>query len=33
VQLWGMGIVADIIAVNRKLLEDIQLRIKRVEYR
>jgi len=32
VQLWGMGIVADIIAVNRKLLEDIQLRVKRVEY-
>ncbi|MEO8353771.1 MAG: glycosyltransferase family 2 protein [Chthoniobacteraceae bacterium] len=33
VQMWGMGIVADLIAVNRKLLEDIQLRVKRVEYR
>jgi len=27
-----MGVVADIIAVNRKLLEDIQQRVKRVEY-
>jgi glycosyltransferase involved in cell wall biosynthesis len=33
VQLWIFGIVADIVAVNRKLLEDIQLRIKRMEYR
>jgi glycosyltransferase involved in cell wall biosynthesis len=33
VQLWCMGVVADLIAVNRKLLEDIQLRVKRVEYR
>jgi glycosyltransferase involved in cell wall biosynthesis len=33
VQLWIFGIVADIIAVNRKLLEDIQQRVKRVEYR
>lgn len=33
VQLWVFGVVADVIAVNRKLLEDIQLRIKRVEYR
>jgi glycosyltransferase involved in cell wall biosynthesis len=32
VQLWGMGAVADLIAVNRKLLEDIQQRVKRVEY-
>jgi len=32
VQLWSMGVVADIIAVNRKLLEDIQQRVKRVEY-
>jgi glycosyltransferase involved in cell wall biosynthesis len=32
VQLWGLGLVADIIAVNRKLLEEIQQRIKRVEY-
>jgi hypothetical protein len=33
VQLWIFGVVADVIAVNRKLLEDIQLRIKRIEYR
>ncbi len=33
VQLWIFGIMADIIAVNRKLLEDVQLRIKRLEYR
>lgn len=32
VQMWCMGVVADIIAVNRKLLEDIQQRVKRVEY-
>ena len=29
VQLW----IADIIAVNRKMLEEIQLRVKRIEYR
>jgi glycosyltransferase involved in cell wall biosynthesis len=33
VQLWTMGVVADLIGVNRKLLEDIQQRVKRVEYR
>ncbi len=33
VQLWIFGIVADVVAVNRKLLEDIQLRIKRLEYK
>lgn len=33
VQLWIVGIVADIIAVNRRLLEDIQLRVKRLDYR
>jgi hypothetical protein len=33
VQLWIFGIVADVIATNRKLLEDIQLRTKRLEYR
>lgn len=33
VQMWGMGIIADLIAVNRKLLEEIQQRVKRVEYR
>jgi glycosyltransferase involved in cell wall biosynthesis len=33
VQLWIFGVLADIIAVNRKLLEDVQLRIRRIEYR
>ncbi|MDB6154860.1 MAG: glycosyl transferase [Chthoniobacteraceae bacterium] len=33
VQLWIIGIVADVVAVNRKLLEDIQLRVKRIEYK
>jgi glycosyltransferase involved in cell wall biosynthesis len=33
VQMWCMGAVADVIAVNRKLLEDIQQRVKRVEFR
>lgn len=33
VQLFIFGIVADVIAVNRKLLEDIQQRVKRIEYR
>ncbi len=33
VQLFIFGIVADVIATNRKLLEDIQLRTKRLEYR
>lgn len=32
VLLWVVGLVADLIAVNRKLLEDIQLRTKRLEY-
>ena len=32
VQLWIFGVVADIIAVNRKLLEEIQLRVRRIEY-
>jgi glycosyltransferase involved in cell wall biosynthesis len=31
VQLWIFGLIADIIAVNRKLLEDIQLRVRRME--
>ena len=30
--LWVLGLVGDLVAVNRKLLEDIQLRTKRVEY-
>jgi glycosyltransferase involved in cell wall biosynthesis len=33
VQLFVFGVVADIVAVNRKLLEDIQQRVKQVEYR
>lgn len=32
VMLWVLGLVGDLIAVNRKLLEDIQLRTKRLEY-
>jgi len=32
VQLWVLGLVADIIAVNRALLEDIQYRGRRLEY-
>ncbi len=32
VQLWVLGLVADIIAVNRTLLEDIQLRVRRQAY-
>jgi glycosyltransferase involved in cell wall biosynthesis len=31
VQLWILGLVADLMAVNRKLLEDIQLRLRRQE--
>ena len=31
VQLWVFGLVADLMAVNRKLLEDIQLRLRRAE--
>lgn len=30
-QLWTFGLVADLMAVNRKMLEDIQLRIRRSE--
>jgi glycosyltransferase involved in cell wall biosynthesis len=33
VQIWIFGVVADVIAVNRKMLEDIQLRLRRMEYR
>lgn len=33
VQLLIFGVVADVVAVNRKLLEDIQLRVKKLEYR
>ena len=30
-QLWLLGLVADLLAVNRKLLEDIQLKLRRME--
>lgn len=30
-QLWVLGLVADLLSVNRKLLEDIQLRLRRLE--
>lgn len=30
-QLWMFGLVADLLAVNRKLLEDIQIRMRRME--
>ena len=30
-QLWMFGLVADLMAVNRKLLEDVQLRLRRSE--
>lgn len=30
-QLWVLGLVADLMSVNRKLLEDIQLRVRRLE--
>ncbi|HEY9909009.1 MAG TPA: glycosyltransferase family 2 protein [Thermosynechococcaceae cyanobacterium] len=30
-QLWMFGLVADLLAVNRKMLEDIQLRLRRSE--
>lgn len=32
VQLWILGFVVDIISVNRKLLEDIQFRLRKAEY-
>jgi glycosyltransferase involved in cell wall biosynthesis len=30
-QLWMLGLIADVLAVNRKLLEDVQLRLRRAE--
>lgn len=30
-QLWMFGLIADLMAVNRKMLEDIQLRLRRLE--
>jgi glycosyltransferase involved in cell wall biosynthesis len=33
VQMWSLGALADVVAVNRKLLEDIQQRLKRMEYK
>jgi len=32
VQIWALGFIADLIAVNRRLLEDIQLRVRRSEF-
>lgn len=32
VQLWVIGLLADLIAVNRRLLEDIQLRLRRRDH-
>lgn len=32
VQLWVIGLVADLIATNRRLLEDIQFRLRRRDY-
>jgi Glycosyltransferases involved in cell wall biogenesis len=32
VQIFALGFVADVIAVNRRLLEDIQLRLRRAEF-
>ncbi|MDD5199762.1 MAG: glycosyltransferase family 2 protein [Terrimicrobiaceae bacterium] len=32
VQAWVLGFIADLIAVNRRLLEDIQLRLRRSEF-
>lgn len=31
-QLWMFGLIADLMGVNRKMLEDIQLRLRRIEY-
>lgn len=31
VQLWVLGLVADVLSVNRKMLEDIQLRLRRAD--
>jgi len=31
VQLWTFGLIADLLAANRKLLEDVQYRIRRFE--
>jgi glycosyltransferase involved in cell wall biosynthesis len=30
-QLWAIGVVADLLAANRKMMEDIQLRVRRQE--
>jgi glycosyltransferase involved in cell wall biosynthesis len=30
-QLWMLGLIADLMSVNRKLLEDVQLRLRRAE--
>ncbi|MEB3232329.1 MAG: glycosyltransferase family 2 protein [Leptolyngbyaceae bacterium] len=31
IQLWILGLVADVLSVNRKMLEDIQLRLRRAD--
>jgi len=31
VQLWVLGLIAELLSVNRKLLEDVQLRLRRAE--
>ena len=33
VQLWIFGLIADLMGVNRQLLEDIQLRLRRDEFK
>jgi hypothetical protein len=30
-QLWTLGLVADLLATNRTLIEDVQLRLRRME--
>jgi glycosyltransferase involved in cell wall biosynthesis len=32
-QLWMFGLIADLMAVNRKLLEDVQLRMRKAEFK
>ena len=32
VQLWSLGVLADVVSVNRQLLEDIQQRLKKIDY-
>jgi len=32
-QLWMFGLVADVMSANRKILEDVQLRLRRAAYK